>query len=88
MPVVSLFLDDNQGHIYVERLPSILESDPQWKFDVFGKDGSFLHRVELPLRPHLIRDGYLYMISAEETIRSGKVTRDKILNWDRLKITQ
>jgi hypothetical protein len=84
-PYFRQILADKQGRIYVERMPSILESDPQWKFDVFGKDGSFLYRVKLPIRPHLINDGSLFVISAEETIRSGKVTRYEILNWARFK---
>lgn len=86
-PYFRQILADNQGRIYVERLPSILESAPLWKLDVFGNDGGFLYRVELPIRPHLIRGGLLYVISAEETIHAGKVTCYKILNWDRFKAT-
>ena len=87
-PFFRRILVDNQGRLYVERWPSILERDLLWKLDVYGSDGVLLYRVELPFRPHLIRGGFLYVISAEETIRAGKVIRYKILNWDQLKTTQ
>lgn len=84
-PYFRQILADNQGRIYVERLPSILETVPLWKLDVFSSDGTLLYRAELPIRPQVISGGFLYAVSAEETIRSGKVTRYEILNWARFK---
>ena len=87
-PYFGGILVDNEGRIYVERFPSILESDLGRKLDVYSKNGVFLYCVELPFRPHLITNGFIYVISAEETIRAGTVIRYKILNWDQLRITQ
>lgn len=84
-PYFMRILVDNEDRIYVERWPSILEGDLRWELDVYGSDGAFLYCVELPFRPHLITGGFLYVISAEETIRAGKVIRYKILNWDQIK---
>jgi len=80
---------DDIGRIYVLQAPSILEKSEIGEFDVFGRDGSYLYQMRLPigrkLRHEIIKDGFVYMIREDEETGDITIIRYKIQNWDEMK---
>ena len=77
-----------KGNIYAAKLPSILEEEEHTSFDLFNKEGYFLHRVKT--RPFMlfqliIDKGNVYSVMLEEDMRGIKIKRYKIRNRDQLK---
>jgi hypothetical protein len=83
----SLFSDDT-GRIYALKAnpATFAKSDVPKPFDVFGRDGVFLYRLELPYsHVFCIKNGYLYARHVIEDSGLEVVKRFKIGNWEKIK---
>lgn len=61
-PFVSRILTDGKGRIYVIRQKSVLEQTKTVTVDIYGKDGRFLYKTELPYMPVQFSEDYFYVI--------------------------
>jgi len=57
--------------IFVEHYKSPQEQSEVWSLDVFNTQGFYLYKISCPLRPYLIKNGYVYLIKVFE--ESGDV---------------
>jgi hypothetical protein len=80
-PYFFSILTDSRGRIYVRKNPISHESDENHIYDMFRKDGYFLHRIIIPIFPDVIHDGYIYTRSENEETGEEFVKRYKIKNW-------
>jgi hypothetical protein len=83
----SLFSDD-AGRIYVLKTIPLreLKAGDAVPYDVFGKDGVFLYKLELPYSQAFdIRSGYLYARHAVEDTGLEVIKRFKIANWGQIR---
>ncbi len=80
-PFFNKILADNRGRIYVGRVKSVLEKSDTFEFDIFNRDGYYLYRVDAPVSPELIKNGFLYRIHSEVSTGGIVIERFKINNW-------
>jgi hypothetical protein len=83
----SLFSDD-AGRIYAQKANPTRrdKADTRYPYDVFGKDGVFLYKLELPYaRAFCIKNGYLYARHVIEDSGLEVVKRFKIGNWEKIR---
>jgi hypothetical protein len=83
----SLFSDD-AGRIYVLKANPTRrdKADARTAYDVFGRDGVFLYKLELPYpRAFCIKNGYLYARHVIEDSGLEVVKRFKIGNWEKIR---
>lgn len=85
MPYYYKVLADDKGRIYVQKIDSVFNKNELESFDLFNSIGYYLYKVKIPLRPSLIRNGYLYKIKHEEETGYKKFIRYKITNWNEIK---
>jgi hypothetical protein len=71
--------------IFVEHYKSPQEQSDVWSFDIFNTQGFYLYKLSFPLRPYLIKNGYVYLIKVLEERGDVLVKRYKIKNWNQLK---
>ncbi|MCJ7679860.1 MAG: hypothetical protein MUP70_03960, partial [Candidatus Aminicenantes bacterium] len=91
-PYFYRIMSDSEGRIYVQRTQNLegirgygpLERKEE-AGDVFGADGCFLYRIQLPPNTAVIRDGFLYTRSLDEEEGTEYVHRYKIRNWGDIK---
>jgi hypothetical protein len=79
---------DDAGRIYVLKANPTRrdKADTRYPYDVFGKDGVFLYKLELPYaRAFCIKNGYLYARHVIEDSGLEVVKRFKIVNWEKIR---
>lgn len=80
-PFFNKILSDDEGRIYIQRVPSPLEEAEICEYDIFSKDGYLLYETRLPYKPFVIRNGCLYTHSLDEESGLEYVVRYRIQNW-------
>ena len=78
-------LADDLQRLYLWRVKSVLDESEEQIFDVYSKDGYFIHRIKIDLMPELVKNGYLYDIEEDEDTGEVYVKRYKIKNWEQIK---
>ena len=76
---------DSKDRIYVQRSLRKLSKKFSRSFDIYSKQGYFLHKASLPYSPHVIKDGYLYTLISFEDTGEEYIKRYKIKNWEQIK---
>ena len=76
---------DDLQRLYLWRVRSVLDESEEQIFDVYSKDGYFIHRIKIDLMPELVKNGYLYDIEEDEDTGEVYVKRYKIKNWEQIK---
>lgn len=76
---------DDAGRVYVQRVPSVMESSEGEDYDVFSSQGRLLYSLTLPFAPVTIRSGFLYISDSSEETGAVTVVRYRIKNWSSLK---
>lgn len=76
---------DDLQRLYLWRMKSVFDKSEEQVFDVFSKDGYFIHRIRMGFLPNLIKDGYLYNIEADDDTGEVFIKRYKIKNWKQIK---
>jgi len=76
---------DDLQRLYLWRVKSVLDKSEEQVFDVFSKDGYFIHRIRMGFLPELIKDGHLYDIDEGEDTGEVFIRRYNIKNWDQIK---
>jgi hypothetical protein len=76
---------DDLQRLYLWRVKSVLDESEEQIFDVYSKDGYFIHRIKIDLMPELVKNGYLYDIEEDEDTGEVYVKRYKIKNWEQIK---
>lgn len=84
-PFFQRILVDNKGRIYVRKALSVLDRDEGVLFDVFGKDGFYLYRLELPFSPEVIHMGNLYDVFTSAETGEVRIRRYSFKGWDQVK---
>lgn len=84
-PFFDRILVDDCGRIFVRKLKSIFESIDKIEFDVFNKDGYFIHRTILPFSPEIIKNGYLYDKCRLEDTGEVRIKKYKVKNWEQIR---
>ena len=84
-PFFHRILVDERGRIYVREARSVLERSEGVLFDVFGKDGFYLYRLELPFTPEVIHKGYCYDVFTSAETGGVRIKRYSFNGYDRLK---
>jgi hypothetical protein len=81
-PFFSRLIGDGEGRIYVVRRQSILErDDPNWRIDVFSKDGVYLYRMSWPFIPAVIGSGSFYGVLEDDETGEFSIVRYRVENW-------
>jgi len=87
-PFFYSLLSDDADRIYALKANSatLAKGDFPKPFDVFGRDGVFLYRLELPYaHTFCIKNGYLYARHVIEDSGLEVVKRFKIGNWEKIR---
>jgi len=86
-PFFNEIFTDNKDRIYVRIPKSSLDKDKSIHYDLFSKEGYFLHRVKMPHFgfPKLIKNGYIYTHKRDFVSNYIQIKRYKIKNWEMLK---
>lgn len=84
-PFFDRILVDDKKRIYVRRVDSILDKSEVKRFDIFGDDGDYLYKANLPFTPEIIRQGFIYDINYSEESSEFSIKKYKIKNWEQLK---
>ncbi|MGE5342322.1 MAG: 6-bladed beta-propeller [Candidatus Omnitrophota bacterium] len=87
-PFFKNILVDDLGRIYVERMDSVLNEKNKNKYmlDVFDKYGHYIYRMEVPVKPVLIRNGFLYSIDNGSESDDVSLQRFRVLNWANMRV--
>ncbi len=80
----AMFADDKQ-RFYLWRVRSVLDESEEQIFDVYSKDGYFIHRIKMAFLPELFKNGYLYNIEEDDDTGEVFVKRYRINNWTQIK---
>lgn len=84
-PFFRAIQSDNLGRIYVHKYQIIPTGDRMLKYDLFNKEGYYLHKVNIPIYPRVIKNGYLYSAETSQDTGYIKIKRYKIKNWNQIK---
>ncbi len=76
---------DDLQRLFIWRVKSVLDESEERKFDVFNKEGYFIYRAKIPVRPEIINKGFLYDIKEDEDTGEVFIRRFRIKNWDQIK---
>lgn len=83
-PFFENILSDEDGRIYILKTKSILDKSPDTEIDIFGANGHYLYRTEVPFTPRLIVNGSFYSIEQDEN-QLRKIKKWVIQNYRELK---
>ncbi len=78
-------LADDRQRLFIWRVKSVLEGSKGNEFDVFNKEGYFIYRAKIPVRPEIINNSFLYDIKEDNETGEVFIRRFRIKNWDQLK---
>ncbi len=76
---------DDLQRLYLWRVKSVFDKSEEQVFDVFSKDGYFIHRIRMGFLPELVKNGYLYNIEEDDDTGEVFIKRYKIKNWEQIK---
>ena len=76
---------DEKDRIYVLRFKSPFEKEKSEIYDVFNKEGYYLHKVTMPSIPiHAIKNGRIYSVRFDNDTGVARIIRYKIKNWEKM----
>lgn len=76
----------NDGNwIFVTHYISPQEQRASCSMDIFNIQGYYLYKCSFPVRPQLIKNGFVYLIDTSDETGDVRVKRYKIKNWDQIK---
>jgi len=84
-PFFNRLITDDKSRIYVGRIKSHADNDKNLSFDLYNKDGYFLHKIKIGIPPIVIKNGYIYSLSIDRETGYIKIKRYRIKNWKRIK---
>ena len=84
-PFFDNILSDEDGRIYVVKSKSIFEKNSTIEIDIFGLNGQYLYRTEVPFTPRAIVKGSFYSIEQDEN-QMRTIKKWMIRNYRELKI--
>jgi hypothetical protein len=84
-PFFERLLSDNLGRIYALEIQPVLEPASPFRADVFSRDGILLYRLSIPVKPYLIKSGYLYEVHEDKDTNEFQIIRYRIKNWAAMK---
>jgi hypothetical protein len=76
---------DNRQRLFIWRVKSVLDESEEREYDIFNKEGYFIYRAKIPVRPEIINKGFLYDIKEDEETGEVFIRRFRIKNWDQIK---
>jgi hypothetical protein len=76
---------DDMQRLFIWRVKSVLDESEGREFDVFNKEGYFIYRAKIPVRPEIINKGLLYDIKEDEETGEVFIRRFRIKNWNQIK---
>lgn len=76
---------DDRQRLFLLRVKSVLDESKENEFDVFNKEGYFIYRAKIPVRPRIINRGFLYDIKEDEETGEVFIRRFRIINWDKMR---
>lgn len=71
--------------IFVMRYKSPQDQREVWTVDIFNKQGYYLYKSTLPVKPRLIKNGFVYLIDSSDESGNVRVKRYTIKNWNQIK---
>jgi len=80
-PFFSEIISDEKERLYVLNVQKDESLNEKYIYDVFNKNGIYIHKIVLSKRPEVIRNGYLYFTDYDEMV----LKRYKIKNWGSIK---
>lgn len=84
-PFFKGIIKDDKDRIYVFRFKSPLDKEKYEKYDLFSKEGYYLHKVTMPSIPFpIIKNGYIYTYQLDKDTGFSRVIRYRIKNWDQI----
>jgi len=84
-PYFDGIIADDRGRVFVKRLKSVLDKDPESAFDVFSTDGFYLYKMKFHFKPVVIKAGFAYEIRENKETGDFKIVRHIIKNWEQIK---
>lgn len=85
-PYFNQLMCDDEGHIYVIREKSVLDSTRDFEIDIFNKDGCYVYSTRTSQKPYLIKEGIFYTVVISEETGQVTVKCFEITNWKQLHI--
>jgi hypothetical protein len=76
---------DDMQRLFIWRVKSVLDESEEREFDVFNKEGYFIYRAKIPVRPEIINKGFLYDKKEDDETGEVFIRRFRIKNWDQIK---
>ncbi len=83
-PYYGYILSDGDW-IFVMQYKSPQDQREVWPMDIFDAQGYYLYKSTLPVRPQLIKNGFIYLIDSSDDSGNVRVKRYKIKNWEQIK---
>jgi hypothetical protein len=71
--------------IFVMQYKSPQDQREEWPMDIFDAQGHYLYKSTLPVRPKLIKNGFVYLIDSSDESGNVRIKRYKIKNWEQIK---
>jgi hypothetical protein len=84
-PFYERIIKDDKDRIYVEKFKFLFNRSDITDFDIFSKDGYYLYRAKVPVRPSVIKSGYIFKTEYDQDTGSAKIKRYKIKNWEQIR---
>lgn len=84
-PYFERLLSDNLGRIYALKIKPVLDPDSPYTADVFSRNGYALYRLTMPVKPFLIKAGYVYEVRRDPETDEQLIVRHRIRNWKEFK---
>jgi hypothetical protein len=86
-PFFNEIFTDNKDRIYVRIPKSSLDRDKSIHYDLFSKEGYFLHRVKMPHYgfSKLIKNGYIYTYNRDSVTGYIQILLYRIKNWEQIR---
>jgi len=84
-PFYERIIKDDKERIYVEKFTFPFDRSDICNFDIFNIDGYYLYRAKVPVRPSVIKSGYIYRTEYNQDTGYAKIKRYKIKNWTQIR---
>jgi hypothetical protein len=84
-PFFRRIIVDDMQRLFIWRVKSVLDESEEREFDVFNKEGYFIYRVKIPVRPEIINEGVLYDIKEDKETGEVRIRRFRIKNWGQIR---
>jgi len=85
-PFFMLLLSDDEGNVYVVRMPPVnIKEKRSVEFGFFNAEGFYLYKIKMPFLPRLIKNGLIYRQQWDAKKGLFFIRRYKIKNWEQIK---